>query len=222
MIALIALSTEGTGPRTIEPTPSSWSLSVAAIRYSSSTTRMRRSRSAELAILVLLRLRSGERKRDRAVDAVRLDRESCPGSELIGQSLLDETPAVAGPRPPIRGSACVNAAFLPADRDPGRRRLRLSPRASECADRPSSWPIAPYFTALVVSSCKAIANAWTVLDSKTTPLGPSSVTVPPSSDWAESSDSRRLSNVTPSPGGGARQQSLHARKRHEAIASGSP
>jgi hypothetical protein len=39
-IALMAFSREGTGPRTIEPTPSGCSLSVEAIRYSSSTTRI--------------------------------------------------------------------------------------------------------------------------------------------------------------------------------------
>ena len=51
------------------------------------------------------RLRSGERKRDRAADAVRLDRETCPSSELIGQGVLDKAPAIASPPLPLAGSA---------------------------------------------------------------------------------------------------------------------
>src|ERR1700735_5845895 len=91
-IFLIAFSTEGTGPRTTDPTFSSPSCRFMAIRYSSSTTRIRRSRSAELAILDLLSLSPGERKRDRAMNAVRFDRETCPSAELIGQGVLDKAP----------------------------------------------------------------------------------------------------------------------------------
>src|ERR1700727_865062 len=119
-IFFIAFSTEGTGPTTTDPAFSSASCRLMAIRYSSSTTRMRRSRSGELAILDLLSLRSGERKRDRAVDAVRFDHESCPSSELIGQSVPDEAPAIAGPPWLIAKLSGLDAAFLPVDNDTGR------------------------------------------------------------------------------------------------------
>src|ERR1700722_570502 len=119
-IVLIAFSTEATGPKTTDPTFSSPSCRFMAIRYSSSTTRMRRSRSAELAILHLLSLRAGEWKRDRAMDTVRFDRKSCPGSELIGQRVLDEPPPASVPPASSRDSRRVDASFSPVDENPWR------------------------------------------------------------------------------------------------------
>src|ERR1700735_5537438 len=119
-IFLIAFSTEGTGPRTTDPTFSSPSCRFMAIRYSSSTTRMRRSRSAELAILHLLRLSSGERKRDRAMDAIGFDREARPSAELIGQGVLDQSPTVARSPRLVGRLSDFDTAFLPVDKDPGR------------------------------------------------------------------------------------------------------
>jgi hypothetical protein len=53
------------------------------------------------------------------------DRESCPSSELIGQRVLDETPAIAGSAWLIARLSGLDAAFLPVDKDPGRVILGL-------------------------------------------------------------------------------------------------
>src|ERR1700722_256646 len=119
-IVLIAFSTEATGPKTTDPTFSSPSCRFMAIRYSSSTTRMRRSRSAELSILHLLSLRSGEWKRNRAVDTVRFDRKSCPSSELIGQGVLDKASTTASAPRLIARWRGLDATFLPVDKNTGR------------------------------------------------------------------------------------------------------
>src|ERR1700729_3623094 len=161
-IFLIAFSTEGTGPRTTDPTFSSPSCRFMAIRYSSSTTRMRRSRSAELAILHLLSLRSGERKRDCAVDAVRFDRKSCPGSELIGQRVLDEPPPASVALASSRHSRRVDASLslqpvansarrAQTDAPRGRTRRQLcwaargSPALRDECPPPSAREIAPAY-----------------------------------------------------------------------------
>src|ERR1700722_2610447 len=122
-IVLIAFSTEATGPKTTDPTFSSPSCRFMAIRYSASTTRMRGSRSAELAILHLLSLRSGEWKRDRAMDTVRFDRKSCPSSELIGQRVLDKPPPASVPLACSRDSRRVDPSFSPVDKNPRRTLL---------------------------------------------------------------------------------------------------
>src|SRR5271170_449624 len=97
------------------------------IARSASITRMRRLRSAELVILDLLSLGSGERKRDRAVDAVWFDHESCPSSELIGQGVLDKSPPTSLPLASSRYLRRIDASFSPVDKNPRRAILGFRP-----------------------------------------------------------------------------------------------